>query len=280
MAPSKTTPPIVDQIKKILNHYIVKNVLILVLIGFFIFYGTLIVLRHYTHHGEALPVPDVRGLTIAEAGKTLNAQKLRWQLTDSVYVTTVKPGAVVNQNPEPNSKVKENRNIFLTINALSPEKVKMPDVVGVTFRQAKTMLESQGLSVGKMTYVPDIAKNNVLKQMYKGREIGKGSVVVKGSEIDLVLGRGLSDERTVVPNIAGLNLTDAREHLTKYSLNLGVIIFDNTVNTSADSIKAFIWQQKPSGDGSATLQLGASVDVWLTTDETKNPAVVPAKDNK
>lgn len=278
MVKSKKPNKILNILKKIFNHYIVKNVLILFLLCFFIVYGTLIALRHYTHHGEALSVPDVEGLSGEEAGKLLKSKKLRWQITDSVYVTTAPPGAVVGQNPEPGSKVKENRNIFLTINAKSPEKVMMPDVVGVSLRQAKSILESQGLSVGAMKYVPDIAVNNVLKQLYKGKEIKKGTEIVKGSAIDLVLGQGLSDERTNVPNLLGLTLTDAREYLIKYSLNPGVIMYDATVKTSEDSIKAFIWQQKPMSGNDATLQLGSSIDVWLTLDKDKNPDIIQGEE--
>ena len=265
--------PVLEQLKKFFNHYIIKNVLILILAGGFIFYGTLVALRHYTHHGEALQVPDVTGLTLDEAGKLLQAQKMRWQLSDSVYVNSVKPGAVVSQNPEPGSKVKEKRNIFLIVNSLALEKVKMPNVVGISLRQAKSTLESQGLFVGQLTYVPDIAKDYVLKQLYRGEEIRKGTVIVKGSEIELVLGRGLSDERTPVPNILGNTLSEARETLTKYFLNFGVIISDG-IFTSADSLNAFIYRQKPTASDNATLQLGSTIDVWVTVDETKKPDII------
>jgi beta-lactam-binding protein with PASTA domain len=270
---------ILEKLKKLFNHYIVKNVMILMLLGIFIFYGTLVVLRHYTHHGEALSVPDVTGLTLDEAGKLLQGQKMRWQLSDSVYVTAVKPGAVVNQNPEPGSKVKENRNVFLTINALAPEKIKVPNVVDLSFRQAKTTLESQGLTIGRISYVPDIAKDYVLKQLYRGKEIRKGTEIVKGSEIELVLGRGLSDEKGPVPDLLGNTLPQARETVIKYFLNISVI-YDNTVSTSADTLKAFIYQQRPAATSDATLQLGSSVDVWMTVDETKKPDTPQEKESE
>ena len=263
---------ILEKLKKFFKHYIVKNVLLLILVAFAIFYGTLVVLKHYTHHGEMLQVPDVRALTLDEAIQVLQSQKMRWQLSDSVYVASEKPGAVVNQNPEAGSKVKENRSIFLIINALAPEKVKMPDVVGVSFRQAKTMLESQGLNLGQLTYVPDIAKDYVLQQQYRGQEIRKGTEIVKGAEIELVLGRGLSDEKTFVPDLLGNTLSEARETMTKYFLNFGVIIYDQTISTSADSVNAFIYQQRPVADADAMLQLGSPIDVWMTIDETKKPA--------
>jgi beta-lactam-binding protein with PASTA domain len=257
--------------KKFIQHYIVKNVVILILAGIFIYYGTLVVLRHYTHHGEALPVPDVTGLTIEEAGTVLQGQKMRWQLADSVYVTSVKPGTVVNQNPEAGFKVKENRNIFLIINAMAAEKVKMPDVTRVSFRQAKTMLESQGLTVGKTTYIPHMAKNYVLKQSYRGQEIRKGAMIVKGSEIELVLGSGLSDEKTPVPSILGKTLLEAHQTLTQYFLSIGVTIYDDNISTSADSLKAFIYRQRPAASADAMLQLGSSIDVWVTVNETLRP---------
>ena len=182
---------VLEIMKKFFNHYIVKSILILIFSGIFILWGTLAVLRHYTRHGEAIPVPDVVGLPLEEATKILQSYKMRWQLSDSVYVSSVRPGAVVNQNPEPGSNAKVNRNVFLVVNAISPEKVKMPNVVGVSLRQARTILEQQGLTLGRVTYVPDFAKDYVLKQLYRGEEIPRGKEIVKGSAIGLVLGDGL-----------------------------------------------------------------------------------------
>ena len=262
-------PHILEKLKSFFNHYIVKNVLLLILVVFIIFYGTLKMLKLYTHHGEALLVPDVKAMTLEEAVKTLQSKKMRWHLSDSVYVSSVIPGAIVNQSPEPGSKVKKNRRVFLTINALAPEKVKVPDVVGISFRQAKTTLESQGLNVGEITYEPDIAKDNVLQQLYRGKEIRKGAEVIKGSDIELVLGAGLSDELAPVPNLMGKTLLELREIKTKYFFNFGVI-YDNTVITRADSAKAFIFQQRPAASADAMLPLGSHIDVWMTVDKGKN----------
>ena len=138
----------------------------------------------------------------------------------------------------------------------------MPNVVGISFRQAKTTLESQGLSVGLPTYVPDMARDYVLKQLYRGREIRKGAEILKGSEIELVLGSGLSDEKIPAPDLIGNTLFEARETLTKYFLNFGVTIYDDNVSTNVDSLKAIIYRQRP--EANTMLQLGASIDVWVT----------------
>ena len=260
---------VAEALKKFFNHYIVKNLIILSFTGFFILYGTLLFLRYYTHHGEAITVPDVTGMSLLEAEITLELHKMRWQLSDSVYVGTARPGVVVNQNPEAGSKVKENRNIFIIINAFAPEKVIMPDVVGVSHRQAISTLESRGLSIGRITYKPDRYRDYVRKQFYQGQEIRRGTEIMKGSEIDLELGSGLSEQRTSVPFLLGNTLSAANRILTQYELNLGVPIYDNTVVTSADSVNAFIYQQSPAAAIGATLQLGAAINVWLSIDETK-----------
>jgi beta-lactam-binding protein with PASTA domain len=252
-------------VKKILNHFIVKNVLILMAAGMLLLWLTLTILRFYTNHGESLDVPDVRGLKVSDAEQMLRSQTMRCQLTDSVYVSTERPGAVINQYPEPGSSVKKNRNVYVIVNALAPEKVKIPKVVGVSLRQAKSMLEMQGLFIGKLTYVPDIAKDYVLRQLYRGADIRPATEIVKGSEIELVLGSGLSAERTEVPSINGYTIPEAREILTKYSLNFGVIIYDNSVETRADTLRAVIFQQKPGAN--AEVQLGSPIDVWLRVNE-------------
>jgi beta-lactam-binding protein with PASTA domain len=177
-------------LKKIYNHYIVKHLLWLAVIGLIIYIVAFIVLHFYTHHGEALPVPDLKGFTVKEVHQTLESNNLRGKVSDSIYIAKAKPGTVVSQIPEVNTLVKKNRTIYYVINAVKPEIVKMPDVVGVSLRQATSILEAQGLKVGKLNYIPDIAKNNVLRQTYKGKDILKNTKIVKGATIDLYLGSG------------------------------------------------------------------------------------------
>jgi eukaryotic-like serine/threonine-protein kinase len=94
-------------------------------------------------------VPDLRGLTVAEAEMVTNARKLRYQVSDSVFISHEARGTVIDQNPIPNFRVKENRTIFLTINAMNPERIAVPDVTGVSLRQARAIIETNGFEVGK-----------------------------------------------------------------------------------------------------------------------------------
>lgn len=242
-----------------------------IILSVFVIIFTLIFLRIYTRHGQALSVPDLRGLSITETKQVLESKKLTFQIIDSVYSNIVPPGCVVEQNPSADFKVKENRTIFLTINAFNPEMVLMPNVVGISLRQAQAVIETAGLTIGKLNYVPDIAVNNVLEQRYKGIMIESGDSVPKGSKIDLIVGRGLSDEKTAAPDLIGMYLEDAINKITSRYLNVGAIIYDSSIVDFGDSLFAFIWKQRPIYDDETMINLGSTVDVWLTVDSTKLP---------
>jgi eukaryotic-like serine/threonine-protein kinase len=227
-------------------------------------------LRVYTRHGQALSVPDFSGLTLEGTSKMADQKRLRFVVNDSVFVPGTAPGTVITQNPSAGTKVKENRTIFLTINAINPEKVLMPNVVGVSFRQAEAILQSGGLRVGLKIYIPDIARDYVLRQQYRGRDIPHGHKVIKGSNIDLVLGSGLGNNNITVPDIKRLTKKEAQEILSNNYLNFGALIYDNSVESMQDSLKAVIWKQRPVY-GTST-RSGASIDVWLRLNESKeNP---------
>ncbi len=243
-----------------------------ILISVFVLIFIFIFLKIYTRHGQALSVPDLRGLSITETKRVLESKKLTFQIIDSVYNNSVSPGCVVEQNPSADFKVKENRTIFLTINAFNPEMVLMPNVVGISLRQAQAIIETSGLVIGRLNYVPDIAVNNVLEQKFKGIMIESGDSVPKGSKIDLVVGRGLSDEKTAAPYLIGMDLEAAINKITSRYLNVGAIIYDSSIVEFEDSLYAFIWKQRPVYDDETLINLGSTVDVWLTADSTKLPA--------
>ena len=93
---------------------------------------TFLILKVYTHHGKYLSVPDFTGLTMEEVQTKAKKSKLRIEVTDSIFNNNKPRGTVIEQNPVSGFQVKKNRRIFLVMNALNPEKVKMPDIVGVS----------------------------------------------------------------------------------------------------------------------------------------------------
>lgn len=229
----------------------------------------LIWLNFYTRHGQSRQVPDFIGKTLVETRQLARKARVRFQIIDSVYTSEVPRGCVADQNPAPGFRVKRWRNVMITINAFNPEMVAMPNLVNLPRRQAVAILESAGLEVGIPRYVPDISVDVVLKQLYNGRDIQEGDSIQKGSVIDLVLGKGLSNQRTPVPDLAGLDLESAIDRIFGASLTLVTSIYDNSVLTAADSARAFVYKQNPEFNVDATIQLGSSIYLWLTVDSAK-----------
>jgi beta-lactam-binding protein with PASTA domain len=258
-----------DFLRFLISRLFLKHLLIAISIILFVSVIALLFMRIYTRHGQALSVPDLIGMSIPEADSVLTERELRYQIVDSVYNANLTRGSIIDQNPSPEFQVKKERTIFLTINAFNPEVISMPNMVGVSLRQARAIVQTAGLTIGKLTYVPDIAVNNVLQQKYNGNVIEEGDSIVKGSQIDLVLGMGLSNEKTAAPDLIGLPFEVAKERITNRYLNLGAVIYDASFEDAEDSINAFVWKQKPEFNEDELMNLGSSVDIWLTADSTK-----------
>jgi beta-lactam-binding protein with PASTA domain len=255
----------------ILSKVFFKNLGLAVLIVVGMVIILLIWMNFYTRHGQARPVPDFYGLTMDETAALAKKSKLRFQVIDSVYTTLVPRGCVAEQNPPPGFKVKKRRNIVLTINAFNPEMVAVPNLVDLPMRQAIALIESSGFEMGQLKYKPDLSIDIVLEQMYNNKMISAGDSLQKGSVIDLVLGKGLSNQRTPIPDLVGMNLEPARNKILVSSLNLGTYIYDNSIASEEDTLSAFVYKQNPEYNEDASLQLGSAIYLWLTVDSARLP---------
>ena len=258
-----------SSIKSLLNNVFVRNIVLAIVVITLVLIATFVSLNIYTHHGEYYTVPDFKGLTEDQYSKLIEEKGYRYNIIDSVHLDGYLPGAVIEQIPAAGSLVKENRNIHFTIKAISPEKVQIPDLIDYSLRNAKVILESYGLVAGELIYVPSEYRNLVLQQLYKGKPVEPGTVVIKGAIIDLHIGKGLSTERTNVPDLKALTLEEAKSYVVSVSLNIGASIYDESILTAEDSIAAVIWKQQPSAESGARIPLGSSVDVWLSVDTAK-----------
>jgi len=249
----------------IFSRIFLINLCIAILLLFLGTCGVLYGLDKYTHKGETITVRDLRGLSIDDVKRVLDESKLNFVISDSSYQANTKPQTVIDQEPKPGSKVKENRTIYLTINARKAPKVKMPYLIDKSLRQAISELESRDLKVGERTYKPDIAKDAVLQQLYNGNSVDSGVMIPKGSVISLVLGSGFGQGAAQVPSLVGLTYEEARLVLVENSLNVGSTVYDNTVGTNnEDTVEAHIIRTVPPSG--APIKMGEAVDLFFTKD--------------
>ena len=259
------------QKKGFFSNWIVRNLLIALAVVVVLIVGAMIFLNRVTQHGKELSVPDFSNLSVQEAESVALQAGMRVEVTDSVFVKRMKRGAVYRQNPTPGAKVKEGRRIVLTINAVNAKKVTMPDLVGLSLRQAKAELMSRGLVLNRLVYVQDMATNNVLRQLKGNREIEPGAMVDSESAIDLVLGLNDLDNQTYVPDVTGLKNMSAVEAMFDHSLNIKDLKFDDTVKDYDDSLNAMVFRQVPEPSDSVRVAMGEEVMLYLTVDAAKIP---------
>jgi beta-lactam-binding protein with PASTA domain len=237
--------------------------IVLVFLVLVIFLGSL---GYITKHGKILRIPAVTGKSLDNAIKELNDQGFEVEIQDSVYIDTIAPLLVIKQFPEADASVKINRTVYLTINRAVPPLIDMPRLVG-SFRNAVLILKQYGLKLGDTSYRPDFTKNNVLSQLYQGKEIKPGTKIPMGSTIDLVLSSGLANVDMAVPDMFGMSYQEAKARMDSVGIGL-VPIPDPGIN---DTSSAYIYRQNPtrfSEDRRVNrIRPGQMIDIWLSTEK-------------
>ncbi len=232
----------------------ISTVFVLLLIAFFS-------LRYYTKHGQGLNVPMVKGLTFEQAVKKLEDAGLKYEV-DSVFILDQPAGLVIDQDPDQNTFVKDNRTIYLTINAGKTPNTNFPDIAFKTLREAQAIIESSRLKLGDTTYKADVSRDVVLEASFGGAPIEAGQVIPVGSRINLVLGDGRGNESVDVPQLVGLTIDEAKFSLKGSNLALGTIIYEGQI---LDSANAVITRQDPMPVDSLTkVSIGTKINITLS----------------
>lgn len=175
----------------LLSFTFFKQVLIAILIVCACLFLFMQWIHFTTNHGQEITVPNLSKMTLEEAEDKLDELDLDYELLDTVDYNAAFPKlSIVQQDPKAGTKVKKNRVIYVKINAQAYSKVRLPDLIQKTYRQAVPTLNALGLEVGDTTYIPNIAKDMVLEMKYNGHTIKPGQQVLKMSKISLVLGDG------------------------------------------------------------------------------------------
>ena len=247
--------------KGFFRHWIVRNLLAAAIICVVLIVGAMVFLNVATQHNRELAVPDFRGMTVQEAQVAAEAAGIRVEVIDSVYSQRNR-GKIKSHTPSAGTLVKNGRRVLLTVNAVNARKVTVPNLVGYSLRQAIPELDMRGLELGRLIYKNDIATNNVLQQLYRGRSVAPGTEVEAESVIDLVVGLNPSDYETMIPSVVGKDEKAARKVLHDSYLNVKRSVFDKDVTTWEDSLSAVVYKQNPA-PSEYTVGMGTDVTIYL-----------------
>ncbi len=266
--------------KSLLDLVIQIGVMLLIAVTLVLFFFY-IYLPTTTNHGETLTVPNLEGIPFGQVDEFLTKRNLRFEVTkDSSFTRKYPALTILQQDPAANSKVKENRKIYITLNMTRPPSTRMPCLIDGSIKNAQAVLRSSGLRLGEIRYKPALGLNSVLSQIYQKteykncEEINSGIDIPKGSKIDLIAANGLGRIKFPAPNLAGMLLTEAEFILIGSGLKLGSVVFEAigadldisedsiyTYITLEDLLPGMIFRQDPRSD--EEVRIGKRINLWV-----------------
>lgn len=133
---------------------ILFNVVAMVIIGMVLIWLSMLLLKSYTRHDKAFRMPDVIGMTQEEAQRTLGQEKLKMEITDSLYSELMPPGVILETTPKPGSMIKTERTIYVIVNNSQVKQLSVPEVHEISRRQAEALLRGSGFINVTVKYIP------------------------------------------------------------------------------------------------------------------------------
>lgn len=230
----------------VVSKYFLKQLGLVVLFYLSIVFLMMVYLRFSTQHGERIEVPNLVGKSSAQGRVLLEDLGLEYQIMDSVYDPNKPSGTIISQSPGPTSKtllfVKSGRTISLQVSKRS-ELREMPDLVNRQIRFAERSLKQRGFFVSIRYKPTNEANGSVLDVLYKGRPIKKGIMVPVGSTITLIVGENDQGEPVAIPNLFGMNYSDAKYIIDTLGVPVSYICSDCI--TSEDTLASKVIIQSP-----------------------------------
>ena len=206
--------------------FIMGLIFILVLgfgVGAFLSYGDF-------WSSKTVEVPNVVGMSQAQAEETLKAENLRVEVAET-FDESVPVGKVASQTPEAGKTVKESRLVTIYISK-GGEEINMINLVGLSQSEAENQLAKLKLKIGQVTAeYSDKPSGTVLKQ-----SISANNKVKKGANIDIVVSKGKEVKKVSVPNVVGQSVDSARATLEAQGFNVSASASSGSV--TAQSVSA------------------------------------------
>ncbi len=225
-----------------------------------------VIMPLYVDLGNETELPDVIEMSLSEATNLLEEKGFQIVVKDSLFDAKHDVGTVIEQNPYPYATVKEGRRVYLTV-SIGEKPIIMPNLFGVSPREAELILETFRLKLGSKFYVPNerYYEGTVMSQSYP-----QGQEIKSGSKIDIIISLGQISKDAIVPDLVGKSLHEARERLKAVDLEIGEIVWEERDNILPETI---ISQSIPAGQTfveEETIILVVSKEMSPESEKAKN----------
>lgn len=180
-------------LRKFTSRYLWGNILAMAVVVVVACVGVKIGLAVYTHHGESIPIPDVRHKSFDDARYLLEDAGLQIVVSDTGYVRNLPPDCILDQSPAPGERVKSGHIIYVVVNASHTPTLTLPDVIdNSSLREAIAKLTAMGFKLTQPEYV-DGEKDWVYGITVNGRHVVAGDKVSVNDYVTIQVGNGQRD---------------------------------------------------------------------------------------
>lgn len=145
----------------------------------------------YTHHGEAVTIPNLTHQKFENAEEVLSQLGLNIVVSDTGYIKTLPPGCILEQYPAPGERVKPGRTVFVTINATQTPTISLPDVIdNCSLREAMAKLTAMGFKLNPPQFIPG-EKDWVYGIIVNGKHVVYGDRIPVDARLTIQAGNGM-----------------------------------------------------------------------------------------
>jgi serine/threonine-protein kinase len=172
---------------------------------------------------SAVIVPDLRNASEAEAKKMLSDLGLAMRVERSDYDPQVPAGFILSQNPKANENLKPGRSVGVVV-SLGTRIRMVPDLRGMTLRQARNHLQTDGLDVGRtarVLHAGDEREHVIATSPPVGEELREGEAV------DLVVSMPGGAPAYLMPDLTSQDLFFVREKLEKRGFRVATVRYED-----------------------------------------------------
>ena len=253
-----------------------KNLLFIGLFFVAVFLLILLWLRMYTNHGQKLVLPDFVEMPVEDARSMAEEETFEIIVNDSVHIIGKAGGIIIDQNPKPDSKVKENRKIYVTTTKYIADQIKvagLPTLYGRDFERKSKELSFMDLNSVVKDYMYDPGEpNHVLEVYYNGKMIvskegrEEDVKIEKGGTLEFVLSKRFGGEMSM-PDVECMDYESAFFLIENLKLKVGKINEDGPIT---DQSTAYIVSQFPIYDPEGLIKIGDEIELTISQEKPAN----------
>jgi len=216
-----------------------------------------VVMPIVTRHGDEFTLPDFTNQPITQAQLKIKDIHLNYEISSEEFSPGKERGIILKQFPVAGTKVKSGR-LIKFVTSLGQKSVPIPDLAGLSVRQAILNLETAGLKLGEIAWAfSDTLPEKVVVFSYPNA----GTEIPMGSTVNLMVNRGRASKFTFMPNVVGLTLDEATKRLEDKALKVGIVTYRINENYLPETV---LEQSEEKG---TELDVGTEIDLVVSSTE-------------